>query len=462
MKPWLTVAALLLLFEPHGALAQEGDKQRAEEQREEEMFGEEATGDEPGIEPLDSNAGKDILAEIARERLAIGGMLYLRFGAAQAQQWEGPTLSSPSLMDLYLDARPSDRVRGYARGRLTYNPLAAAFLPGITPEPETTTATLDQLFMQFDVGRWLFLTVGKQPVRWGTGRIWNPVDAVNASRKDPLALFDERTGVSMVKAQIPLEALGANLVALLMIQGEGQWDDLGAALRFEKTLWTAEMGLSAIVTQRRDALTLPQLISGDQPGTHGEGQFGLDLSAGIWELDVTAEAAVTLLEDSLDVRRQWFVAGDYDALLQASVGASYTWKYDAQDYLLIGAEYFYNRDGRADKDQYLEGLLTGALSPFYMGRHYLALYLALPMPGNWNNTTFLLSNIANLSDGSGTSRLDVGTDISTWIRVEWYLSGNWGTKGGEFRFGLEETPLAPGVSIPYPLFSTGLNFRMSM
>ncbi len=434
--------------------------------REDEMFGEEPKAEESpieeGLEPIGSAAEEAIKAEATRDKLQMGGMLYLRFSGSQAQEWDGPTLSSPTLMDVYLDARPSDRVRGYARGRLTYNPLAAAYLPGISPEPDVTTTTLDQLFMQFDVGRWMFLTVGKQPVRWGTSRLWNPVDGVNASKKDPLALFDERTGISMVKAQIPLEAWDANLVALLMIQGEGQWDDFGAALRFEKALATAEVALSGVLTQRSNQMTLADRIAGTDPGQHREAQLGLDLSAGIWDLDVTAEAALTFLEDSGDVRRQLFTAGDYDALVMASVGASYTWKYDSTDYLLIGAEYFYNRDGRGDKEEYPMGLITGAVTPFYMGRHYAALYFALPMPGEWNNTTFLLSTVSNLTDFSGTTRFDVSTELLTWIRLELYASGNWGTKGGEFRFGIEDDPALPGVNIPYPLFTTGLNLRMSM
>jgi len=459
--------------------------------RDEEFFGDDATDDSPLTQPgepgqpaqpaqpegdkslddllLGEGAGQEsaeltgsLLSELTTEKLQMGGMVYLRLSASQAQEERGPVLASPNLLDLFLDARPNDRTRAYARGRLVYTPLSSTMVPGVTPEAEETRALLDQLFIHFDVGRWMFLTVGKQPVRWGTSRLWNPVDGINASKKDPLAFFDERTGVPMIKAHLPIEPLGLNAIGLLMLQGDGRWDELGAALRLEKPVGTAEVGLSGVLTERSDPLTLPQLLAGTSADRHREYQLGLDLSAGVWDLDLTAEAALTFLEDEGSLRRELFRANGWDALVQATLGASYTLKYDASEYIVFGAEYFYNRNGLEHKSDYLESIATGSASPFYLGRHYAALYILLPMPGNWNNTSFTLSNISNLSDGSGLTRFDMRTDILTWVKLEAYLSGNWGTKGGEFRFGLEEIPFVPDSSLPYPLLQGGVNLRMDL
>ena len=60
---------------------------------------------------------------------------------------------------------------------------------------------LDQAWLRFDLGRTLFITAGKQHVKWGTSRFWNPTDFLQRKR-NPLEPFDVRTGVNMVKLPI--------------------------------------------------------------------------------------------------------------------------------------------------------------------------------------------------------------------------------------------------------------------
>jgi hypothetical protein len=92
------------LFEPRLA---RGDSPRAD--LEEDLFGDESAPTSSGVD------AEDLLD---RERLQIGGMMYLRFMAFQFQDDQAPDVGNSNLVDLYLDARPSDRVRGYVRGRL--------------------------------------------------------------------------------------------------------------------------------------------------------------------------------------------------------------------------------------------------------------------------------------------------------------------------------------------------------
>ena len=56
--------------------------------------------------------------------ITIGGQLYLRAQATALlnQQAEDYALSVPSLLDLYIDARPNERVRGFALARMSYDP----------------------------------------------------------------------------------------------------------------------------------------------------------------------------------------------------------------------------------------------------------------------------------------------------------------------------------------------------
>jgi hypothetical protein len=63
----------------------------------------------------------------AEDWLSIGGQIYLR---AQSRTFAGEPVGDsvfnfPTLVDLYFDARPNDRVRGYVLGRMTYDPAAA-------------------------------------------------------------------------------------------------------------------------------------------------------------------------------------------------------------------------------------------------------------------------------------------------------------------------------------------------
>ena len=62
------------------------------------------------------------------ESLRIGGQLYLR-GQTLFQEDVAPedwALTSPNLLDVWLDARPNDRVRAFTLGRMRYDPTAPA------------------------------------------------------------------------------------------------------------------------------------------------------------------------------------------------------------------------------------------------------------------------------------------------------------------------------------------------
>lgn len=437
--------------------------------REEEMFGDQEAVTElspdrsnPGESDRDewllgegsgSQAPSVSLAGEQDDRLQIGGMMYLRLSGTQLQESRAPTLTSPNLVDLYLDTRPSDRLRGFVRGRLTYNPMTTSLLPGLVPEGDEVVTTLDQLWVSFDVASRLYVTVGKQSVRWGASRLWNPVDVVNPTRRDPLALFDERTGVPMVKMHLPLESVGIQVTGLVLMNDVSRADDLGLALRVESVFSTVQLGISGTWRDGGDPLV------------------GLDVSAGVWDFDVTGEAAVRFGEAYHG--GGWGELDGNEAVFQGSLGIEYAWKYNAEDYLGLGVEYFHNPDGLDEKAQYLPAMMGGTASFFYMARHYAAFLLLLPSPGSWDSTSFVLSNVGNLSDRSFLSRLDVSTRVLTWMTLQIYTAVHYGTRGGEFRFGLDPVPpeiqalaALAGVGsispVPYQLVDFGVNLMISL
>ncbi len=423
--------------------------------------------------------------------LRIGGMLYLRL-LGQSLQGEPPadwTLSAPALVDGYLDVRPNDRVRGYLLARLQYD-LSRADSSGAAPPAGTpggiggsgtaiSTAQLfqtqnprmllDQLWVNFDVERRVFVTAGRQHVKWGTGHFWNPTDFLHAVRRDPLAVFDARTGTTMLKVHVPWEKRGWNFYGMGVLdesQPIGLVRNVGAGGRAEVVLGTAELGIDGLVQRDRDP------------------RVGVDFSAGIWDLDVYGEAALRKGSDvplyrpagsigTLAIGAPYEPSGLRPAI---TGGASWSYKYSDEDAFTVGAEYFYNANGYPDASLYpyllYQEQLTGQLvfTPFYLGQHYAGVYFLLPNPGSWNNTTFTLSTIGNLSDRSFVSRIDYAVVVLTYLRIEAYVGAHWGTRGGEFRFAVDVSgvpnpsdPAAPiSIHVPPPVLDFGAALRVNM
>jgi hypothetical protein len=413
---------------------------------------------------------------LKKDPLQIGGLLYLR-ALTEWQDGVPPAdwpLSAPALVDGYLDARPNDRVRGFLLARLQYD-LARARSDAPTPtqvadlgsagtaflQTQNPRMLLDQLWIRFDVGRTAFVTAGKQHVKWGVGRFWNPTDFLHPVPKDPLALFDARTGLTMVKVHVPWEKQGWNLYGVGFFdetQAAGTLGSLGGGARAEVVLGTAELGLDAVVQKGRDA------------------RFGLDLSAGIWDLDVHAEVAlrrgsdVPLWRPRASPDPSLGILGEYEAWQptglapQAVGGVTWSWKYSDEDSLTLGAEYFFNRNGYEDPRVYpvlLYQQLAGGgayFTPFYLGRHYAGLFLHLPRPGSWNDTTFILSTIGNLSDRSFLTRLDYTVLLLTYLQLEAYAAVRYGQLGGELRMGFD----VQGIHVPAPVLDLGVALRVSL
>ncbi|MBI5066878.1 MAG: hypothetical protein HZB56_01460 [Deltaproteobacteria bacterium] len=471
---WTAIAAALLLAQP--AAAQERPK-------EEELFGpsspeakaearpEAGEGERPTDAEVFGNApgasgeaaGRPDAEGRLRDELTrtdnplqVGGLLYLR-SAATALQSTPPsrwTFSAPSLADVFLDARPGDRVRGFGLVRTFYDSTAggATGLAALGPSQSGTLTSssalqgkLDQLWVRFDAARTVFFTAGRQHVKWGVGRFWSPTDFLHANRRNPLAGFDDRTGTTMLKAHLPWEKNGSNFYAMLVAdrlvtppssvfyappaQAQNQVGAVGGAARAEVVLGSWELGIDG-VAQR-----------GMEP------RAGFDFSTAIWELDVRGEISVRRGSDG----PRWRPLTDLTALIDpgslryqprglrtaAVLAADWQHKYSDEDTFTIGAEYFWNENGYSDPHVYPVLLFTNSFTPFYLGQHYAGLYLSFPRPGSWDLHTFTLSGLANLSDRSMVARLDWSYTLLTWLTLETYVAGHAGARGGEFRFGLD-------------------------
>ncbi len=435
------------------------------------MFGDPAAAEVPvagagttdfGDISVTRTSDADITAKLASydERLTIGGKLFLRASAATAEDvsFADSTFGSANLLDLYADARPNDRVRGFAAARLNYDFTVAEgdtddFGTALSP----ASVVLDQLWLKFDLARAVYVTTGRQRIKWGSGRFWNPTDFMNQQTLDALsvAVFDERTGVGLLKVHVPIESLGANLYAVGNFDGADTFEQIGGALRTEWVLGPSEIALSAAARE------------GDPV------RLGADASAGVGPFDVHAEAAFRHGDTTPTY------TGDYDLatftepaavshedewIVEVVGGAEVSIRYNDEDSVAIGAEYFYNSIGYEDATLYPYLAFVGAFTPFYLGKHYAAGYVYLGGPGNWDEGAFTLSTLANLSDQSLVSRLDVSGTINTQLRVNVYSQVHYGEQG-EFRFGVDIDPvpgiLPDGFTVPTPLVDFGVGAQIT-
>lgn len=410
----------------------------------------------------------DTLAAL-EQRVTIGGRLYLRLNAAIPDDPapEEVTLSSPNFLDLYVDARPNDRVRGYVQGRLSQSLTTQEGDTDAFGNPvEPTKVVLDQMWLNFDVGRKVFLTLGRQRVKWGAGRFWNPTDFLQPARLDPLAFFDERTGVGLVKVHIPFEKTGTNLYAFADIEGANAIDQVGAAWRLEQVVGTTEVAVSGAVGKDRPT------------------RLGAQVSTAVWIFDLKAEAAITrglstnfyegafdwgpLDEDGaasfLTIETPDAYTREDEWIPQVVAGLEFPIRYNDEDSVTIGAEYFYNDAGYDDASLYPWLVFNDAFTPFYIGRHYAGAYVYLPGPGRWDDHTFTASTIGNLSDKSFTSRLDYSVRALTFLSVNAYVAGHYG-QIGELRLGLEVPPLIgvteEAITLKPPLVDVGVGAQIA-
>jgi len=447
---------------------------------------------------LDERAGGGLLERL-RGRLedredvvTLGGqlLLQLQYGVLEEGDAGDFALRSPSFLDLFVDVRPSERVRAFAQGRVQHDftlseggpavdggSLAVQNLAGFVGDE--TQVLLDQLWLKFDVAQRVFFTVGRQRLRWGSGRFFNPTDFVNRQRQNPLALFDQRLGVGLVKVHVPIESKGANLYGLVDLEDASTLERVGGALRGEFVAGPAEVAMT--------------LAYRDGSGVRG----GLDLSAGLWRFDVRAEASVTYDDETP------FFEGDIDLsdptnpevpervdrsdelLVEAMVGADTTFRLSEDgDQLVVGGEYYYNQRGYAGDDLYpflivaplvdraaLDagqqppfGGVPPLFNPFLVGRHYVAAFASLVGPGSWDDATFALSAVGNLSDGSFVVRFDYAQVLLTFLSLRLFVNGFAGETGA-FKLGFEVPGAlapgsAPGGSAPFvvvpPLVDLGL------
>ncbi|MCC6811693.1 MAG: hypothetical protein IT381_29955 [Deltaproteobacteria bacterium] len=441
---------------------------------------------------------------IKDDALRIGGKLYMRgfTSFSTEQKIDYSRFSVPMLVDLYLDARPIDRLRAQVLGRLQYDPFLGTglgiSLPGASTStpPANPAVALDQAWLAFDIAHAVFITAGRQHVKWGTARFFNPTDFLSAQFRDPLAQFDTRLGVTMLKMSVPWEAQGWNFTAVALFEptqqpavglGTGSSNtnplaatsaatvppttrltDIGGAARIEVAFKGTQIGIDGLVQRNRKA------------------RGGLDITTAIGPLDFWAEGAIKAGSDvpvyrkiaQVNPRSAVSLAAGYEAYAPAIVGQvagglSYDIALPESKTLSFMGEYFFNSIGYSNPEVYPVLAFNGAFQPFYNGVHYGA--LSAVFNDSNKKVTAILSNIGNFSDLSFITRIDCLVTILNHLQLEAFVGFHYGRRGGEFRFAMDidaedvVNPFTgelifsvPQINVVAPLIDIGIGLRVAL
>ncbi len=324
----------------------------------------------------------------------------------------------------YIDAQPNDLTRGFIRLRAIH---PSPYIIPQNAESSPPRFDLDESWIKLATPhKEVFFTFGRQHVKWGTGRFWNPSDFLAPSALDPLAVYDYRLGTHILKVHYPVEKNGANYYAIIDIDNFGIYKRPGFALRAEFLGKSTEFSFTGYSRENRPL------------------RFAADLSMGLGAVDVYGEFVCSTSN------RQTFYGGDgsiadhsnvdtysrsRDWIPQLVTGVRYEHQYSEQKHVLLEAEYFYNDMGYSYRELELLALAYNDAQALYAGRHYGAFLVGLPNPGSLKDTSFYFSTLANLSDYSGLARISTQIKIYKEVLLEIWASTNYGREG-EFRFKL--------------------------
>jgi len=434
----LVRALLIPCFLPWISLSQET---HASSSLEEELFGGGAQTTTPSVSatPAPSNAAGQAQTAAGTtdsrtsESLTLGGRLELQSSAVKfADNTPGDApLSHSSSAELYLDARPSDDLRGFVKGAITQTQGANSNASqGSNPKID-----LYEMWIKWSGQGSLFTTVGRQKLKWGAASFWNPTDFLAVQTKDPLANFDVRPGANLIKFHMPVEKYGHNFYAIVDLENAQQAQSPRAAARGE-----FNYGYGNFTGE----ITTTVVGGKDQPI-----RWGVDVSTGLGPVDLIVESAWTRRSDQTFYSKSRTPEGNLNfttvdrskqSIAQVVLGTRYELKYSEKGSANLNLEYFWNDAGYSDPVleaySFGQGLVQGQSRSLYLANRYAAASLVIIPSNDFSVNPFVLTALTNLTDRSWLARAGYTRRISNRSRLDFALSKFGGI--GELRGGVPE------------------------
>jgi len=381
---------------------------------EQDMFGGSAAtpASTPETSSEDAMAGKPHnLLTSAEENTQIGGTLsteadyYLQNGSALDQN----IISNPNILFLYLDTKLENDNRVFARIRAFYDPTGVSSGNSTASSytnpygfgqqnSDNLSVQLQELRISANLNHQIFLTIGRQKVKYGAAKFFNPTDFLNSTPYDFFLPSDERTGVDMLMAQIPSGTANLYLTGLPgnptngnpaggYFRGELAYDSFGF-------LESGEISFSGYLPKGQS------------------GRAGFDISQGIGDIDAYFEGAAG--QDS---------SGHWEGAF--STGADWETRYaDQQSQTATFEAEFAN----------YPTLSGGSSFESYSSSQFGVFAISLVGPFQWLDITLAETNLYNFNGNSGYSRLDTICQFTNRISGRVYVAAPWGSSDGQYSF----------------------------
>lgn len=294
--------------------------------------------------------------------------------------------------DLLMDIRMQKGIKAFLDLNLIYSssPLL------VQSASANMLVGIKEFFVDFNLDNRLYVRSGKQFIKWGTTYFWNPVDFINKTQKNFLALDAIRTGVSGVRFHIPEQA-NQNIYFFLNMDSVGTLDQLSLASKYEWLMGSTELSIS-MWNQSQSA-----------------SQYGLELSTNFSGLDIKSELALTsqtqtskliIENNTMTIQKQ---SGQWFPRWTLNLGKAFNW--ERSNRIMTNYEFYYNGQGYSEKildnpiqRQFLLGNMLYEANQY--AKWYHAFFISInEFPSHSTQTN--LNILQNLMDYSGIASLGI-------------------------------------------------------
>ena len=305
-------------------------------------------------------------------------------------------LNTYILGTMLFDARLKNGVKAFGNLEASYNPRL-----------QQSTATLRELFVDFNIADRVYFRTGKQVLQWGRCYLWNPTDLVNVEKVPFVPKIGSREGAYGLKFHIPF-GTKYNIYGFLDTGHAGTDRDLGGALKFELLTGRTEMAFSGWAKRDHSPVV------------------GYDFSSRLGDVDIAGEVSAAHRDNDLFIRSDNGVLetyrkdGEWPVKAAIDFGKGFRLG-NFNDRLTVTTELFYNQDGYVKspfrdntgytfsgplsialpggtKALYLLG--NGLYTPNYLARYYGAVFASISR-FIITDLTLNTNYIHNFNDNSG-------------------------------------------------------------
>ncbi len=265
-------------------------------------------------------------------------------------------------------------------------------------------------FVQLEAGG-LDLTVGRQRVAWGVGRLWNPIDRFNAI--PPLAVqADQSQGIDSIDARWSFD--GFNFVEAVYAPGSSR-DEARYALRLHGVVLDSDLSLMGGVFEKAPTVGM------DFARNLGDAAFRFELvytrpEQKVWKIGSSGPAR-------LDDFVQWVASIDYT--------------FDFADGIYVLVEHLYNGN-----DLGFGGGRAGSLLPFFEATNARPAGVPDNVPGPFvtGGSPALFGSSRVVTSARSQTGWMVGGDITPELRLDGVVIYDWDGESAAFFPSLKYSP----------------------